>query len=459
MTFPLAKYADWFERNEEKILKDFFKFLSFASISTDPRHKKECRAAADFLVTYLAEMQMNPELLESPGLPVVFGRSRKEESKDPSVLIYHHYDVQPVDPIDLWKSDPFKGRLEGENIFARGASDNKGQCFLTLTALKAIKELLGDFPLQIKLFIEGEEESGGAGTRVVLKEKKHLLKADSLCVIDFDLAGPDTPSVAMGYRGLATFEVECVNAKTDMHSGSHGGVALNPLRILTDICAKFHDEKGRVAIPGFYDGIKALSATDKKKLDFSFDEKKYREEFGVGAFCPLDGISLKESNWLMPTVEINGLWGGYTGLGFKTVIPAKAEAKISCRLVPGQDPARIGKLMEEFFRKYTPEGAQIHVKTHHGAEGYRADFSSKVTHAVSRSMEEVFGKPCVYTLCGGSVPIVKDLAEATKGDVALFGFALATDNIHAPNEHFNKECLRKGFLTMTRLIWELSQKK
>ncbi len=457
MPFPLAQYIAWFEENEEKIQQDFFHFLRFSSISTDPLHHKECLKTADWLSSYLRDIGMKTELLKSPGLPVVFADSGTKGASIPSVLLYHHYDVQPVDPVDLWTSDPFSPRLDGGCIFARGASDNKGQCFITLTALKAMGQLTRDLPLQIKLFIEGEEESGGAGTYVVLKEKKDLLKADFLCVVDFDLAAPDQPSIAMGYRGLAAFEIECINAQTDMHSGVHGGIALNPIHILTDIIAKLRDETGKITIPHFYDGIDPLSAEEKEKLDLSFDEKKYREEFGVGAFCQEKGVSLREANWLRPTIEVNGLWGGYTGAGFKTVIPAKAYAKISCRLVPGQDPDKIEKHFTEFLVQNTPKGAEIRIKWHHGAKAYRASFDSLLVAAVSKSMEDVFQKPCHYTLCGGSVPIVKDLAEAVGGDVALFGFALDTDNIHAPNEHFRWECFKKGFLTIARLLWELAE--
>ncbi|MBS0626865.1 MAG: dipeptidase [Verrucomicrobia bacterium] len=456
MTFPLAQYIDWFEENEEKIKQDFFHFLRFSSISTDPLHHKECLKTADWLISYLHDVGMKAELLESPGLPVVFADSG-EKKGCPSVLLYHHYDVQPVDPVSLWESDPFSPRFDGERVFARGASDNKGQCFLTLTALKAMSQLIKDLPLQIKLFIEGEEESGGAGTYAVLKDKKHLLKADYLCVVDFDLTAPDSPSISMGYRGLAAFEIECCNAKTDMHSGSHGGIALNPIHILTNTIAKLWDDTGKITIPHFYEGIEPLSLEEKEKIDLSFDEEKYKKEFGVGAFCQEKGVTLKEANWLRPTLEVNGLWGGYTGAGFKTVIPAKAYAKISCRLVPGQDPEKIEKHLTKFFLDHTPKGAEIRIKWHHGAKAYRSNFSSPLVGAVVKSMEDVFQKPCHYTLSGGSIPIVKDLAEATGGEVALIGFALETDNIHAPNEHFRWECFKKGFLTMARLLWELAK--
>ncbi len=454
MSFPREKFTRWFEENEERILRDFFQFLGFSSISTNPASRGECIKTANWLLERLEKIGMKTELLQSPGLPVVFSTKGKEES--PSVLLYHHYDVQPVDPIELWKSSPFEARMEDGKIFARGASDNKGQCFISLTVLEALKDITLPKDLQIKLFIEGEEESGGAGTEAVIEQNKERLKADSLCVIDFDLPDPGVPGISMGYRGIVAFHVECVNAATDLHSGIHGGIALNPNRILVGVLSKLWDEKGRVTIPHFYDGVEALPEEEIAKMNLSFDEKKYREEFGVGALSQEEGVGSREACWLRPTVEINGMWGGYTGEGFKTVIPGSSYAKISCRLVGDQDPVAIAKNLEAFLKKNTPKGATMKVSCHHGAKAFRSSFSSPLTKVVTKSLEEVFAKPCQYTLCGGSIPIVRQLAEAVGGEVALFGFALATDNVHAPNEHFRWECFKKGFISVAKILWELS---
>lgn len=449
------------QTHEKKVLEDFFHFLHFPSISTDPAHKKDCLQTADWLKSYLEEMGASVELLQSSGHPVVFAQFMKDPSF-PTVLLYHHYDVQPVDPIDLWKTDPFTATLQDGKIYARGASDNKGQCFFTLTALKALQKLtqkdsIWDLPLNIKLFIEGEEECGGAGTCEVLQAHADKLRSDFLCVIDFDIPAKDTPALSLGYRGILTMEMECTNASTDLHSGVHGGIALNPNRILATLLSNLWDEKGKVTIPHFYDGIIPLSVEEEATFDFSFDEKKYRKDFGVGALCPEEGISYKETNGLYPTAEINGMWGGYTGLGFKTVIPAKAFAKVSCRLVPGQDPQEIFRNFEQFIKEHTPKGAEISVKLHHGAKAYRASADSFLLQSARRSMEEVFEKaPCKSVLCGGAVPIVRDLIEASKAEAVLLGFALDTDNVHAPNEHFEWECFQKGFLVMLKLFWELA---
>ncbi len=460
MEFPLSTLRDWFQENETKIQADFFHFLQFKSISTDLSYKGECLKTANWLLSYLEELDFKGDLLENSGLPVVFAEIKKDSSF-PTILIYHHYDVQPVDPIDLWYSDPFTPSLKEGKVFARGASDNKGQCFLTITALKAIKELLIDLPLNIKLFIEGEEESGGNGTQEVLKKYREKFQSDYLCVIDFDIPSKDVPAVSMGYRGLLAVNIECTNASTDLHSGIHGGIALNPNRILVDLLAKCWDEKGRVTIPHFYENIQEISQKEKDLVDFSFDEEKYRKNFGVGALCFEEGVaSPKEANGLFPTLEINGMWGGYTGMGFKTVIPAKAFAKVSCRLVPGQDPHEIMKNLEQFMLQNTPKNAELKITWHHGAKAYRATGSSPLIQAVRKSMEEIFEKkPCLSTLCGGAVPIVRDLMEASQSEPAMFGFALDTDNVHAPNEHFEWECFKKGFMTVARLLWKISHGK
>lgn len=459
--FPKKMCQEWMKTHEKKILEDFFHFLHFPSISTDPAHKKDCLQTADWLKIYLEEMGAQVELLQSSGLPVVLAQFIKDPSY-PTVLLYHHYDVQPVDPIDLWKTDPFTATLKEGKVYARGASDNKGQCFYTVTALKALQkfmqqESIWDLPLNIKLFIEGEEESGGVGTCEVLKTHADKMRADFLCVIDCDIPAIDTPALSLGYRGILTMELECTNASTDLHSGGHGGIALNPNRILATLLSKLWDEKGKVTISHFYDDVKPLSPEERETLDFAFDEEKYRKEFGVGALCPKEGGTPKETNGLYPTAEINGMWGGYTGLGFKTVIPAKSYAKVSCRLVPDQDPQEIFRNFQQFVKEHTPKGAEISIKLHHGAKAYRASGNSFLLQAARRSMEEVFEKsPCKSVLCGGAIPIVRDLIDASKAEAVLLGLALDTDNVHAPNERFEWECFQKGYLMMLKLFWELA---
>jgi acetylornithine deacetylase/succinyl-diaminopimelate desuccinylase-like protein len=345
-----SKFDQWFEKNEKQILQDFLQFLKFPSISTDPAYKDNCLQTAEWLRCYLQKIGMTAVLWENPGLPVVFAEYCKAGPSRPTILLYQHYDVQPVDPLDLWQSAPFEPAIKEGKIYARGASDNKGQCFLTITALKGLLQVANDLQINLKLFIEGEEESGGKGTQYVIEKKKEALKADYLFAIDFDLPEKGVPGLTLGFRGLVAFNIECTNAAVDLHSVAHGGIALNPNRILAEILSKLWDEDGRIAIPHFYDEVKVWKKEELEKIDLSFDEQTYRKEFGVGAFSKQKGISHREANWIYPTVEINGMWGGYTGAGFKTVIPAKAFAKISCRLVPEQDPKKIEQLVRDFFR-------------------------------------------------------------------------------------------------------------
>ncbi|MBM3198829.1 MAG: M20 family dipeptidase, partial [Chlamydiae bacterium] len=433
--FSLDKYKKWFTSHEDEIKKQFTEFLSFRSISTDPLHAKSCQETAEWLSGLLQNMGLEVDLLTSSGQPVVFGEFLPKKC-DTSVLVYHHYDVQPVDPMHLWQSDPFQARWENERVFARGASDNKGQCWITLTALRAFLSLEEEVPLHIKLFIEGEEESGSKGTTEVLHREAHRLQADHLCVIDFDLASPGIPAIALGYRGLVTLEVEYSNASTDLHSGVHGGMASNPIHMLAKVIHRIWDDRGRVTIPSFYEGILVLSQEERNKIDFSFDEEAYKQEYDIGVLCQEEGFSVREGGWIRPTVEFNGIFGGYTGEGFKTVLPAKAGAKVSCRLVPGQDPEKIGRIVASFFCEQAPRGVRVKVECHHGAPALFCSPDTSLVRTVAGCLEDVFQTPCRYTLCGGSVPIVQELAKAVGGDVALFGFALASDNIHAPNEHF-----------------------
>lgn len=456
MTLKAEQLKKWFKDHYDQTLKDFFTFLSFPSISTDPNHEQDSRRTAEWLCDYMNKIGLETTLWETPGLPVVFGQRLKGKDR-PTLLIYHHYDVQPVDPLDLWKSDPFKPAVRGNQVFARGAVDNKGQCFYSLTALKAFLELVKDFDFNIKVFIEGEEESGGRGTATILHQKQAELRADHLLVIDFDIPHAATPGITIGMRGLVSMNIEVMNSRTDLHSGVHGGIALNPNRALATLLAGMWDKDGKVTIPGFYDQVRSLSKEQLSHVDMSFDLEEYKKSFGVKAFGVEDGFSIKESNWLRPTLEINGMWGGYTGAGFKTVIPAKAFAKISCRLVPDQDPEKITRAIADYLKANAPKGLEVKVEMHSGANSYRSSPDSFIVKTAALAYEEIFGKPCKYLLCGASVPIVVDLVRASKAEVAMIGVGLADDDIHAPNEHFGLDRFELGYLTIGRILGRLSE--
>jgi len=456
MTISISDFKNWYQKNSKKVLEDFFTFLRFPSISTDPKYEKDSRRTAEWLCEYLNGIGVEASLWETPGLPVVFGSHCKAGKDRPTVLIYNHYDVQPVDPIELWQDDPFKPVIRNNQVYARGAVDNKGQCFYSLTALKAFLELSKKLDINIKVFIEGEEESGGKGTAAIIEAKKKELKADHLLVVDFDIPGPGIPGITLGMRGLVAMYIECSNSFSDLHSGVHGGIVLNPNRALATALGKLWDSSGKIAVPHFYDDVRSLSKEHMALIDMSFDQKEYMKTFGVKAFCAEKGCSLKEANLLRPTLEINGMWGGYTGIGFKTVIPAKSFAKISCRLVPDQNPEMISRHIEQFLKSQIPEGIELKVEMHHGAPAYRTSFDSSVVKIAASAYEEVFGSPCRFLLCGASVPIVADLAAASEADVAMIGVGLSDDDIHAPNEHFGLDRFELGYLIIGRILQRLS---
>jgi acetylornithine deacetylase/succinyl-diaminopimelate desuccinylase-like protein len=343
---------------------------------------------------------------------------------------------------------------DGE-VYARGASDDKGQAFYVVTAMKALFET-GEIPdLNIKLFIEGEEECGAKGSVDIMFKKKEEMKADHLLIVDGGLPDKVTPSITLGLRGIMAMQIACRNSHIDLHSGVYGGIALNPNRALVTLLAKLWDEKGRVAVPGFYDDIDVPSKDDLAMFDQSFDKEGIIKCTGLKAFQGDPGYSLWESNMIRPVLEINGVSGGYTGSGFKTVIPKEAFAKLSARLVPSQDPLKVAEKISAFLKQNCPEGLDLEVAWDHGGLPVRSSPKSKVSLASQQAYAEVFGKPCLIQLCGASIPSVPDLVKACGADMACVGVGLSTDNIHAPNEHFGMDRFELGFLTTIKILQNL----
>lgn len=444
---------DLYKSYEEQAIQDYFTFLRFESVSSEPKYKSQVNACADWVMAFLKKIGFQTELWQGKVHPVIFASYLKAGPEKPTLLIYNHYDVQPVEPLEEWISPPFEPTMRNGEIYARGAQDNKGQCFYTLIALKALLEKDGCLPVNIKLCIEGEEECGSASLSELIKEKRKELKADYLAIVDMGLQDANTPAVTLGVRGIVTMDVEAEGALTDGHSGFHGGILYNPIHALIEVLNKLRNVEGKIAIPGFYDDVAELTSDDRKKISFSFDENKYEKMFGVKATGGEKGYSPLERSWTRPTIEINGISGGYSGSGFKTVIPAKASAKVSCRLVPNQDPHKIAKLVTQFLEKNAPEG--IRIKTHihpGGGKAERADPSSAIVQSFAKAYEEVFNAPCQFSLSGGSIPIVPELAEVSQSQVVLLGLGLPDDQIHAPNEHFGKDRLEKGFLIIARAL-------
>ncbi len=375
----------------------------------------------------------------------------------PTVLIYNHYDVQPVDPIELWNNPPFEPIERDGKVYARGASDNKGQLFFALTAIRAYFELAKNHELNLKLFIEGEEEFGSIGSREVLETKKEQLKADYCLILDAGLPKPGIPAVTLGLRGITTMNVTIRNSTADLHSGLFGGIALNPLQALTSALSRLW-EHGRVAVPHFYDDVVEMTSHEWKELEPHFDKQEQTKLFGIQAFSGEAGHSLIETNWIRPTVEINGISGGYTGSGFKTVIPSQAHAKISCRLVPNQTPDKIGHLVAAYLKNLLPNGFECDIEIHPGGLAVRTSSQGHLAQTARKAYEEVFSKPCQFIFCGASIPIVAELAKTTQASVALIGTATSEDEVHAPNEHFSLEQFEQGFLIIGRTLCMIAQK-
>lgn len=455
----VSQLKKWFSFHREAILQDFFQFLRFKSIGVDSAYSAEVFACAKWLENYLGEIGMQVEMWTSSGNPCLFAEKKSNIEEAPTLLIYHHYDVQPVDPLPLWKSDPFEPVIREEAVYARGAQDNKGQCFYTLTALKAFLELTKEILVNIKIFIEGEEESGSDGTREILERQKDRLQADHLLVIDSYLAGKGIPTLTLGVRGLVTLELHCSNSISDLHSGIFGGIVYNPNRALVQALAACWDDRGRINIPHFYEEVIEVDKEQKSKLDFALDLEKMKRQFGIQVFGPEPGFSVEESAVLRPTLEINGISGGYAGEGFKTIIPKKATAKISCRLVPHQDPNKIAKLLRQFIQEQFPSNFTVEIKQGTGEAAFLSKFTSEIVTRASRALEEVMQKPCQYILSGASIPIVPRLVEASGAEAILMGFGLEEDHIHAPNEHFGLDRFELGFLTVGRILSGFSEKE
>jgi len=450
----LTSMRTWVDQNRTQWLKDYYTFLSFPSISSEPEYRQAMLDCAQWLIDYLQALNFEVETWSSTGHhSVIFASHMQAGPHQPTLLIYNHYDVQPVDPLEKWQSPPFEPNLRHGEIYARGAQDNKGQCFYVLQALKLLQDQTGSLPINIKLCIEGEEEIGSAGLAELLSTKKKKLKADYLAIVDLGLRKAKIPALTLGIRGIVTLDLEVQGSQTDLHSGAHGGIVINPIHALVKLLADLRDDKGRITIPGFYQDVVDMSLEERSSVSFQFDAKDYQQETGAFSTGGESDYSVLERAWIRPTLEINGISGGYTGTGFKTVIPAKAYAKISCRLVPHQQPAKIGELLATYFKDNAPPGIQVSVHIHPGqGKAVKVSPHAQVVKSFAKAFEEVFHVPCEFLFCGASIPIVPELAEACGGETILLGLGLLTDQIHAPNEHFGVERLEQGMLVMARAI-------
>ncbi|TZF82744.1 dipeptidase [Pedobacter sp. BS3] len=434
--------------NRDRFLEELFSLLRCPSVSADSKYKDDVLKTAGLVAQRLTEAGAeNVEVCKTAGHPIVYGEKIIDKNK-PTVLVYGHYDVQPADPLELWETPPFEPTVRDGKIFARGACDDKGQFYMHVKAFELMMRT-NTLNSNIKFIIEGEEEVGSSNLETFVRENKERLKANVVLISDTAMISLEHPSLETGLRGLAYLEVEVTGPNRDLHSGVYGGAVANPATILAKIIASLHDENNRVAIPGFYDDVVELSSEERKALNQApFDEKEYKEDLGIKEVWGEKGYTTIERTGIRPTLEVNGIWGGYIGEGAKTVLPSKASAKISMRLVPNQKSKKIEQLFKSHIEKIAPPYVQVKVTIHHGGEPVVTPTDSVAYRAAEKAIEESFGKKPIPTRGGGSIPIVSLFEEVLGIKTVLMGFGLDSDNLHSPNEKFDIANYFKGIETI-----------
>jgi len=443
-------------QNHPRFLDELKALLRIPSVSTLPEHAGDCHFAAEVLAAELARIGMeNVRLIETEGHPLVYADWLHASDK-PTVLFYGHYDVQPADPLDEWKSPPFEPTERDGNLYARGAVDDKGQVWAQIKALESLLAANGKLPLNVRVILEGEEEVGGEGIAKYVASKPAALKADFALVSDTEMFAPGLPTLCVGLRGMIYTELEVRGAKTDLHSGMYGGAAPNPFFSLAQILARLKDDEGRILIPGFYDDILPPSEAELAAWrSLPFDEEQYRiAEVGSRALVGEAGYTVLERTWARPTLDVHGIPGGFIGAGAKTVIPAKALAKVSMRLVPGMTPAKSFALYKDYVEKVAPAGVDVEVRLIHSGDPCLISVDNAYIQAATRALEEVWGRETVFIRSGGSIPIVGDFARHLDMPSVMMGFGLPDDNLHAPNEKFNLNNFELGIRSLIRFLEE-----
>ena len=453
----IKKYID---NNKQRFLDELFELLRFPSISADPKHKNDLLNTADFVAEKLKAVGAdNVEICVTAGNPIVYGEKIIDSSR-PTVLVYGHYDVQPPDPLGLWETPPFEPTVRDGKIYARGSCDDKGQFYMHVKAFELMMSQ-GEPPCNVKFMIEGEEEVGSSNLNTFVKENKKRLEADVVLISDTSMISLEHPSLETGLRGLAYLEVEVTGPNRDLHSGVYGGAVANPATILCQMIASMHDENNHVSIPGFYDDILELSEAERAELNKApYDKNEYKKDLGIQEVWGEKGYTTIERVGTRPTLEVNGIWGGYIGEGAKTVLPSKASAKISMRLVPNQNSEKITKLFSDHFKKIAPDCVSVTVIPHHGGEPVVTPTDSIAYRAAQKAVKTAFGKDPIPTRGGGSIPIVALFEKELGIKTVLMGFGLDSDNLHSPNEKFDIANFYKGIETIPlfhRYFAELSR--
>jgi acetylornithine deacetylase/succinyl-diaminopimelate desuccinylase-like protein len=448
---------EYLRRHEDRALEELMDFLRIPSVSTRADRREDIRRAADFLVKSLRESGLpHVERIETPGHPLIYAEDVRADG--PALLIYGHYDVQPEEPIELWKSAPFEPAVRDGELYARGAADDKGQLWIHVKAVEAWLQATGRLPCKVKIVIEGEEEIGGSHLSTFVAENRELLRARAVLISDSPMLDRGLPSLCYGLRGLSYMEITVHGARTDLHSGSFGGAVANPAQALATILSALKDERQRVTIPGFYDRVRPLSQRERAAFAaLPFDEEAYRSQLGVPELVGEEGYSTLERTWVRPTLEINGLLSGFTGEGTKTVLPARAMAKVSMRLVPDQEPEEIARLFEEHVRRLAPRGVNVEVRFHHGGPAFLTETEDPVMKAAALALERGFGRAPVLVREGGSVPVAVDFARILRLPVVLMAFGTPDENAHAPNEHLSLENFYAGMRASVYFLEEFGR--
>jgi len=446
---------DYLKQNEARFVQELCEYLRFPSVSAQPQHKKDLTACAEWLRSHCEQIGLHAQLCPTEGNPVILARTFSERTRSrPHFVIYGHYDVQPPEPFELWRSPPFEPRLEGRSLFARGACDNKGQHFAHLKAVAAYLKTGTELPCDLTFLIEGEEEIGCVSLPAFLKQHLAELRCDAVVISDTGMPGPKHPALTYGLRGIAAVEVTLHGPSRDLHSGIFGGTVDNPAMVLCQLLARLRDKNGRVTIPGFYDDVLPLSASERRELArFPFNEGAYRKLLGVPKLFGERGYTFVEQRSARPTFEINGLTSGYQGEGSKTIIPAWARAKITMRLVPKQKPARIIRLVGQYLKKICPSTVRLEMPVGHGGEPYLVSPTSPKAQAALRGLRRAFEREPVLMREGGSIPIVTEFKKILAADSLLLGLALPDDNPHAPNEKFSLDCFASG-MKLGAYLWQ-----
>ena len=455
----MLNVIDFIHTSRDRYITELKDFLAIPSISALPDHKEDVTRCAQWIADEMSRVGLeNVRLIETPGNPVVYGDWLRAGPAAPTILFYGHYDVQPVDPVDLWESPPFEATVRDGEIYARGASDDKGQIFMHLKAIEAHLKKAGSLPVNIKLLIEGEEEVGSAHLDDFIRANKPLLSADVVVISDTAMFDQGVPSISYSLRGLVYFQLDVRGTKSDLHSGAFGGAVANPAMVLAQILAQMKDRSGRIKVPGFYDQVRPLSDAERAAWrSLPFNEKKYRKDLGAPKLFGETGYSTLERVWARPTFEVNGLLSGFTGEGAKTVIPAVAMAKVSMRLVPDQDPDTIAKLFDAYVRKVAPKTVELTVTRMHGGKPWITEYDNPFVQAAARAIEQGFGKTPVFSREGGSIPVLTTFQQELGVPTVLFGVGLPDDNPHAPNEHLDLGNFHSGVVASAILYDEISK--